>query len=244
MDIYLPPSLNLVTKHLVFSTWNDHVPFGYDIVEAIRPKTLVELGTYSGLSFFTFCQSMMENNIDGTAYAIDTWEGEAHTGEYGEDIYQLVDRHARDLYRGISYLMRMRFNEAAPQFDTDSIDLLHIDGLHTYDAVKEDFETWYPKVSPGGIILFHDIEARMNDFGVRHYWQELQDNYQTFSFRHGFGLGVLKKPGGSGTLSPLEDILFNGSEETHYKTRKLYAHISRHHEALRRAKALAKKASA
>ena len=35
-----------------FSTWVDHVSFGYDIVEAVKPKKVVELGTYNGLSFF------------------------------------------------------------------------------------------------------------------------------------------------------------------------------------------------
>jgi hypothetical protein len=241
VDIYLPPSLNLEAKHIVFSTWNDHVPFGYDIVTAIRPQLIVELGTYSGLSYFTFCQAMLENDIDGTAYAIDTWEGDDHTGEYGEKIYRQVDDHAREHYRGISYLLRQRFDEAQAHFDTGSIDLLHIDGLHTYDAVKEDFETWYPKVKPGGIVLFHDIEARLNDFGVRQYWAELVENHTTFAFRHGFGLGVLKKPGGEQPMSDLESVLFEGSENSHYSIRKLYAHISRHHEALRRIKVLERK---
>jgi predicted O-methyltransferase YrrM len=223
------------------STWNDHVPFGYDIVTALRPKIIVELGTYSGLSYFTFCQAMLENDIDGTAYAVDTWEGDEHTGDYGDKIFRQVDDHVRDHYRGISYLLRMRFDEAGNHFDDESIDLLHIDGLHTYDAVKEDFETWYPKVKPGGIILFHDIEARMKDFGVRQYWAELENNYTTFAFKHGFGLGVMRKDGGDRPMSDLEAVLFEGNDNSHAKIRKLYAHISRHHETIRRVKLLESK---
>ena len=70
----------------------------------------------------------------------------------------------------------------------DSIDLLHIDGLHTYEAVKRDYEQWYPKVKPGGIILFHDVVCRQKGFGVWKFWDGIKDKYETFQFNHGYGL--------------------------------------------------------
>ena len=77
-NIYFPPSLQrFEPKRMVFSTWVDHLPFAYDLVEAIRPKMTVELGVYNGLSFFTFCQSLIENDIEGEAtchYLIDLLE--------------------------------------------------------------------------------------------------------------------------------------------------------------------------
>ena len=58
VSLYLPPSIrDFEPRWIAFSTWMDHLPFGYDIVEALKPAILVELGTYSGLSYFTFCQS-------------------------------------------------------------------------------------------------------------------------------------------------------------------------------------------
>jgi len=241
VDIYLPPSLYIEPRYNTFSTWVDHVPFGYDIVSAVRPELLVELGTYGGLSYFIFCQSMMDNNIDGSAFAIDTWQGDAQTGGYDNSIWQQVDDHSRDYYRGISYLLRMKFCEAVGQFDDNSIELLHIDGLHTYEAVKEDFESWYPKVKPGGVILFHDIAARLESFGVRQFWEEIESAHQTFAFKHGFGLGVLRKPGGDRDYSELEQIIFDGSIESKHRIRKLYAHISRNYDAMRRLRLLEKK---
>lgn len=221
---------------MVFSTWVDHLPFAYDIVEAIRPSLVVELGVYNGLSFFTFCQSMQENDIDGVAYAIDCWEGDEHTDAYDDSIYEDVAAHAREHYRGFTYLLRMYFSEALKHFDDESIDLLHIDGLHTYDAVREDFTTWYPKVKPGGIVLFHDVMARIKDFGAWKYFQELESEFEyVFKFDHGFGLGVLRKPGGPAPESQLLQLLFSRDEEERKKLKQFYVHASHFLEARRQA---------
>lgn len=240
-SIYFPPSLRQYEpKRMVFSTWVDHLPFGYDLVEAIRPSKVVELGAYNGMSYFTFCQSMIENDIDGICYAVDTWAGDDHTGGYDDSIYNDVRDHARQCYRGITYLMRMLFNEAVEHFQDEEIGLLHIDGLHTYEAVTEDFNTWYPKVQPGGIILFHDIQARMKDYGVWRYWEELSPQYESFAFNHGWGLGVLRKPGGEPNDHPLLNLLFSGDEATHHQLRQFYVHAGHHFEAKRQAARLKK----
>ena len=235
--IYFPPSLQrFEPKRMVFSTWVDHLPFAYDLVETLRPKLVVELGVYNGLSFFTFCQSMVENDIDGVAYAIDCWEGDEHTDSYDDSIFKDVQQHARQHYRGITYLLKMYFEEALQHFEDDSIELLHIDGLHTYEAVKEDFTHWYPKVKPGGIVLFHDVMAKIKDFGAWKYFEELEGEHdEIFKFFHGFGLGVLRKPGGASTDSQLLDLLFSKNEEDQKRLRQLYVHAGHFLEARRQA---------
>jgi hypothetical protein len=235
MQPYLPPSLrNFTPQYMAFSTWVDHLPFGYDIVAAVRPQLLVELGTQHGTSFFCFCQSMAENNIDGLCYAVDTWAGDEHTGEYDNTIFETVQQHARKNHASISYLMRMLFNDALNHFSDESIDLVHIDGLHTYEAVSEDFNNWYPKVKPGGVILFHDIQARMMDFGAWKFWEEIAPQYNSFTFKQGFGLGVLRKAGGAELTHPLLKMLFEGDAGTHEALRAFYAHASKFHELKRK----------
>ncbi len=233
MSIYLPPSTrHFEPKWSKMSAWIDHVPFGYDLIEAIRPKLLVELGTHKGVSYFTFCQSIKDHDIDTTCYAVDTWEGDDHatlTEAYAKSDYQMVHRHNQQHYRGFSYLMRMLFSEALKTFADDSIDLLHIDGYHTYEAVTDDFNNWYPKVKPGGIILLHDIVARISsNFGVWKFWEEISDKYDSFAFANGFGLGVIRKPGKSVAKGELLDLMFDSKKaEEKEKLRAFYVHVAK-----------------
>ena len=62
--------------------------------------------------------------------------------------------------------MRSLFDEALPRAEDESIDLPHIDGLHAYDAVARDLNTWLPKMSRRGVVLRRDSRVRERDFGV------------------------------------------------------------------------------
>lgn len=156
---------------------------------------LVELGAFYGESYFGFCQAVEEKAIACTCYAVDTWQGDSHGGFYGDDIYSDVEAYNRAHYRSFSHLMRMTFDEALPYFSDDSIDILHVDGHHSYESVRSDFELWIRKVRPGGVVLLHDICIRTTGFGVWRFWEELRASFPHFAFAHSAGLGVVVKPG-------------------------------------------------
>jgi len=87
--------------------------------------------------------------------------------------------------------MRSTSDAAVTAFEDGSIDLLHIDGLHTYEAVKHDFEMWRPKLSKRAVVLLHDTRVWSQGFGVWRFLAELREPYWTFEFAHSFGSGMV-----------------------------------------------------
>jgi glycosyltransferase involved in cell wall biosynthesis len=188
----------------VASAWYGHVPFAHWIVGVAKPRILVELGTHNGVSYSAFCEAVLRNRLETRCYAVDTWLSDVQTGPYGENVYPDLRRFHDDRYGAFSELLRCTFKEALPYFADSSLDLLHIDGLHTYEAVRQDFESWQPKLSERAIVLFHDTNVRERNFGVWRFWEELRTEFPSFEFLHGHGLGLLAVgPGASSKLLEL-----------------------------------------
>jgi predicted O-methyltransferase YrrM len=171
--------------------WAGHTPFALWLMPVLSPRLFVELGAYSGISYLAFCQSIQAAALPTRCVAVDTWAGDEHAGFYSDVVYETLKLNHDHRYGHFSSLLRKKFDDAVGDFADQSIDLLHIDGLHTYEAVKHDFETWLPKLSSQAVVLFHDTAVRDGDFGVYRFWEEVTQSYPGFAFEHSHGLGVL-----------------------------------------------------
>jgi len=156
------------------SSWTEHVPFAFALVEMLRPRTVVGLGDPTGVSYCALCQAIDRLGLPSRAHGL--------VGE-PEDFDELKAHHdAR--YGRFSSLIPGTFEDAFPRFADGTVDLLYFDGQ------PDDFEAWLPKLSDCGVVLLHGVNDHERDAAVWKLWAELRLRHRSFEFTHGRGLGV------------------------------------------------------
>lgn len=192
---FVSPLSFKVPSWLANSAWTEHGPFAMWLAGEMRPRLVVELGSFGGYSLMALAEAMATAGVQGRVVGIDTWQGDDHAGFYGDEIYRRLKTHAEAHHADRVELKRMLFSAALGEVADASVDLLHVDGRHFYDDVKEDYLSWLPKLAPRGVALFHDTQVRNRDFGVWKFWAEISAGQPAFEFVHGNGLGVLAPKG-------------------------------------------------
>jgi hypothetical protein len=169
------------------SAWLGHLKFAMWLVNKYKPKIIVELGVDYGHSSFAFSSEGI-----GNVYGIDSFEGDIHAGQRNTlDVLVDTQKHLLNnklLVKDNFYPIKGFFDNVYESFEYD-IDILHIDGLHTYDAVSNDFNKWITKTHENSIILMHDVVAFKDTVGK--FFDELQ--YPKTFFSHSAGLGIVSK---------------------------------------------------
>ncbi|EMA44512.1 O-methyltransferase-like protein [Halococcus morrhuae DSM 1307] len=155
-----------------------------DFVEAVAasdPETVCEIGTARGGSYYVWAQYLAASNY----LSIDLPGGRfggGHSLRRAEFLRDVCDRPDVDqaFLRGDSHSPATA-RHVEEILDGDAIDFLFIDGDHTYDGVKDDFERYSPFVADGGLIAFHDIVTIDHDpdCEVDRFWHELREEYET-----------------------------------------------------------------
>jgi cephalosporin hydroxylase len=169
----------------ITSAWKGHRKFAEWLVNNTNSNIIVELGVDYGYSTFVFANA--SKNLNNTIYGIDLFIGDAQTSI--RNTYSLVINNIK-MHNITNIEIIMGEFTSISKIWTIPINILHIDGFHTYEAVKNDFECWSKYVTDDGIILFHDTAVQ--DYGVKYLFRELNNGYKLY-FTHSAGLGIYTK---------------------------------------------------
>jgi hypothetical protein len=116
-----------------------------------RRNCVVEIGSYLGASSCFLAAGISKR--DGRVYCIDTWSNDAMT-EGPKDTYSAFLANTKP-YRTTITPLRSR-SENAASLVVEPIDLLFVDGDHSYEGVSGDLRSWLPKLNPNAWLLLHD----------------------------------------------------------------------------------------
>lgn len=127
--------------------------------------TIVEIGSYHGKSAVNLAHAVTKKGNRATVYCVDTWRNENIEQARNLDVF---DRFTANTARhsGVIVPLRGRSEEVGARWDKGPIDVLFIDGDHSYAGVVRDVEAWMPHLRPGGIALFHDTGLEDVERGI------------------------------------------------------------------------------
>lgn len=153
----------------------------FDMVAQQKPKRLMEIGTAKGGALYLWCQAA---DKQAKIVSIDLPDGEFGGGYPSCKIpfYQSFCQEGQELHllRADSHKLET-IRQAEEIFAGEKLDVLFIDGDHTYEGVKKDFEGYRHLVKPGGMIAPHDILPRpdLPEIQVDRFWKEIKDQYSS-----------------------------------------------------------------
>jgi predicted O-methyltransferase YrrM len=153
----------------------------YRRVCALAPRRILEIGTARGGTLYLWTQAAGD---DAIIVSVDL-PGGKFGGAYPAcriPFYQSFVRanQGMHLLRCNSHAMQT-YEKVQKIFGTGLVDFIFIDGDHSYDGVKRDFQLYGKLVRPGGIIGFHDILPRPEfpEIQVHKFWKEISSEYDS-----------------------------------------------------------------
>ena len=174
----------------------------YGVVRAVRSNVCVEIGSSTGWSTCITALAL-EENVHGRLYAIDPHLANDWSDVPGDTLATLRANLARIRLAHRVEIVVMK-SAAAVDSIPSSIDLLFIDGDHSYRGVKADWDLFSPKLAPWGVAVFHDslwehitaphiLEHKHPDTGVPAFLDELrQAGYPIITLQSGVGLTLVQ----------------------------------------------------
>ena len=151
-----------------------------DLLNNLKPRAVLEIGTENGGTLFLWSRVASE---DATIVSIDLPEGPFGGGypEWKVPFYESFARSRQSIHlvRGDSHDLAT-FRNVRRMLGASQLDFLFIDGDHSYEGVKKDFEMYSSLVRRGGIVAFHDIVPHSPESGceVSKFWNQVKGGHE------------------------------------------------------------------
>lgn len=136
--------------------WNNVL---YTIVKINKPQIIIETGVFWGYSSAHILQALNENN-NGFLYSIDLTP--ERLSKYGYKSGVVVPEDLKNKWK----LLIGKSENILPQLldDLEKIDIFIHDSLHTYEHMLFEYQTAYPYLNEGGLLISHDVDKRGSAF--------------------------------------------------------------------------------
>ncbi len=167
------------------------------IIEKNPPKNVMEIGTANGGTLFLLTRMAAP---DAHILSVDLPGGKFGGGypDWKEPVYRSFAKKNQtvNLIRANSH-DKETFAKVSGYLKSKKVDFMFIDGDHTYDGVKEDFNTYKEFLADNALVMFHDIAPHPNPiYGVDKFWKEIKQQFESKEFvkdwyEGGRGLGLL-----------------------------------------------------
>jgi len=193
-----------------FSGLGDSAYLLFGLARALKPQTVVEIGSARGKSACFLGMALKENG-SGKLYAIDPHAPTAWNDLESTDTIEEMRRNISALgLEEIVEIVRMTSGEAVKSW-TRPIDLLFIDGDHSFAGVKSDWDSFSPFVIEFGVVVFHDTmwdrqpdkRFQRPDMGVPAFVESLRaEGYPVITLDKDHGVSVVQPRRGGVSLAP------------------------------------------
>jgi predicted O-methyltransferase YrrM len=169
-NIYKMGQTHIHKGHKVFG-WHsgDESRFYNNLIKNLKNGTIIEIGVYGGASLLGVADTLKKTNSH--LYEIDPWEKVVNANGTP------MSNEQRDIHRNKLKKLRLHLDSIikkenydknitlvcdfasnfASQFKEKSVDIVFVDGDHSYDSVYDDITTWLPKIKDGGVMWGDDF---------------------------------------------------------------------------------------